>query len=653
MSMEFLHRDTQTESLKKEDELVEVLPETLDKFKEEEDALIMHAGGFLKDLVPEKYKKKATALLAAFSLFAAASSAYAEGDMPTKEQLLSEENIEHTLQENEKDALAPFDWKSVVDKITISVGGKIEEVSGSTGEVIENLEQEDLVKTELYKDLSTVENNEVSNMLINAIYSTDSAKSYFELLSNQKENLDDRQIILLAQRLGGFLNQTYNYDMVESGERVEVSDDAILEAIKNWGMSGVCGNLSTFEMKTLKALGLDAFLQSGSIGGINDIFTGAVAELNGKKQIVYVTYWGEAVPTGTLNIKKAGGIFERAEGSIATFNSFVGNENEVLFPAETLAQEEIKKASGFEKTEEMLAENLEQGKVLNEKGLGIRISPEAKEIKLSSDSIVLSYYNYQNVYNNPYQSLDDLNALQLALKYKGEKFGAEAGVTTVFMNINDLYGNKISQNDIMGRIAMEAVDSYELTKGDFGRIALTVGATIQAGMRLPMDSEIRPVTKGEMGEATVGTRLMFYDTKDNKFYIGADVLGSRQFNDFQNQDFVIKEALQKITIGSTVNVHEATVDLKAVGGLADWGKSLELSGALETKEGINLGVSYETEKSEYETLKPSSEKIGVEAGWKGPKWGFTISGAQTTEQYSGDEKEKSYDIEAKVNILVF
>lgn len=651
--MEFLYKGATTEAFNEKDEAIESLPKNLEELKEKENDLVRHAGGFLTDLVPEKYKMKATALLAAFSLFAVTSSAYAEGNARAEEKLLPEDMIENTLQTSKADEFYPFNWKSIVDKITISVGGKIEEISGPTGEAIENLGYRELVKTELYKDLSAVENYEVGVILSDAIYRTEDAKGYFEFLKNQKENLDDRQIILLAQRLGGLLDETYNYDMLERGERVEVSDDTILQALKEGGAAGICGNLSTFEMKTLKALGMDAFLQAGSVGGGNDVFTGVVADLNGKKQIVYVTFWGEAVPTGTLNIEKAGGIFERAEKSIATFGSYVGNEYELLFPVETTAQKEIKKASGFEKTEETLAENLEQGKIHKENGLEIHISPEMKEIKLSKDSIVLSYYNYQNINNNPYQSLDDLNALQLALRYKGENFGVEAGVTTVFMNINDLYGNKVSQNDIMGRVVMEAVDSYELTKGDFGRTALTIGATLQAGIRLPMDRGIEFLTMGGMTEAALGARLMFYDTKDNKFYIGADVLGRAQISDFQDQELAIKDVLKKLAIGSTVNVYEATVDLKAVGGLADWGTSLELSGAVETKEGITLGATYETEKSAYEILKSSSEKIGVEAGWKGPKWGFTISAAQTVEQYGDAEKEKSYDIEAKVNILAF
>lgn len=640
----------------------------LKEFVEKENALLEKSGGFLMNLAPEKYKKKATALLAAFSLFASASSAFAESGEKeiTKEKLFPENYAAEIAKESEKNEIAPksFNIKKIADNITISIGGKIEKISGPAGEAIDNAGYDDIIKTEFYKNFSGAENNEVVGIFSDSFYGSKDAKSFFEFLNNQKENLDDRQKVLFLQRLGGLLGQTYNYDMLENGERVEVSDEKMYEALRNLyingkaSQTGICGNIHTFLTKTAKSLEMEAWLQSGfqkgttkNTGG-NHIFSGLIAEIDSKKQIVFLNY-NTLIPTGTLDYRDALGVWERHNESVATFNSYVGDENEILFPVETAAQKEIKKSAGFEKTEEMLGKNLERGEIVKEKGLEINISPESKEIKLSKDSIILSYYNYQNVYNNPYQSLNDLNALRLALRHKGEKIGAEAGVTTVFMNINDLYGGNVSQNDIIGRVVLEGMESRELTKGEWGKLVLNAGATLQAGMRLPMDREIEFLTMGAMGEAAGGARLMYYDTKNNKFYIGADVLGRGQMNDFQNQDLIVKEALKKITVGGSVNVYEATVDIKASGGLADWGKSVELSGAVQTKGGYKLGATYETEKSEYETLKPSSEKIGIEAGWRGPKWGFTISGTQTAEQYKGAEQEKSYGIEAKMNILVF
>lgn len=617
-------------------------------------------GGFLMDLVSEKYKKKAAALLAALSIFSIASNAYAESE--NIGQGVNFSSDEFSVAERKENELVPdgFDLKKITDKITIAIGGKIEDVEEPNAEIIKNPWYDYLIHTEFYQGFSGEENNEVSSVFSDAIYRSPDAKTFFESLNVQKENLNDRQKVLFLQRLGNLLEKTYNYDMLEQGDRVEISDEKMYEALKrqyfggNTSQVGICGNLSVFLEKTAKGLGMDAFIQSGAVGSGNDIFTGVVADIGGEKQIIFITYWGEAIPTGTLNLKKATGIFERAHGSITVFNSFVGNEKEMQFPIETMAHEEIEKATGFEKTEEMLAKNLEQGEIIKKEGLEISISPESKEIKLSRDSIILSYYNYQNVYDNPYQSLDELNALQVAVRYKGEKIGAEVGVSTVFMNIKDLYGGNVSQNDIIGRLTLEGMDSREITKGDYGRLVLNVGATLQAGIRLPMDKEIEFLSMGGMGEVASGARLMYFDPHNiGKFYIGADILGRGQMNDFQNQDLIIKEALQKITMGASVNVYEATIDVKAEKGFADWGNSLELSGAIKTSGGFEIGGKYETEKSEYEALKPSSEKIGLEAGWNGPRWGFVVSGFQKTEEYKDAEKERSYGVEAKLNIVAF
>lgn len=286
MSMGFTYGSAMMEALKRKNETVEPLPEDFDTFKEKEDGLVNHVGGFLTDLVPEKYKKKATAILAAFSIFASASSAFAESEEPNIKEKLFPENYAAEMEKGpDKDEIAPkgFDIKKIADKITISLGGRIEEVSEFKGESIPNSFYGDIVLTDFYKGLSVAENNNVSSILSSAIYGPEGAKSYFEFLTSQRENLDDRQKILLAQRLGGLLDPTYNYDMSENGDHVEISANAILQAVKEGGKSGICGNLSTFVMETLKALGMEAFLQSGSAGGTNDVFTGVVAEINGKK----------------------------------------------------------------------------------------------------------------------------------------------------------------------------------------------------------------------------------------------------------------------------------------------------------------------------------------------------------------------------------
>ncbi len=107
----------------------------------------------------------------------------------------------------------------------------------------------------------------------------------------------------------------------------------------------------------------------------------------------------------------------------------------------------------------------------------------------------------------------------------GANIGVGADITTVFMNIKDLYGGNVAQNDMMGRLVLEGMDSQEITKGDYGRIVFNIGATLQAGMRLPMDRDIKFLTIGGMGEVAGGMRLMYFNPNNKgKFYIGTDVL---------------------------------------------------------------------------------------------------------------------------------
>ncbi len=385
-------------------------PEKVDgSFFKKEQLLIKKTEGFLMNLVPDKYKKEATAMLAAFSIFASASSVFAEKGKE-KIDLFPKDSISESIKrEDNKEAADDFEWEKIADKITISVGGKIENISSEpAGEKINSAQYGDIVKTEFYKNFSVEENNELIQVFSDALYKSKDAKSFLEFLDGKKENLDDRQKILFLQNVGILLVKTYNYDMLKKNEHMEISDEKMYEALRDlyvngkMSQTGICGNISVFLEKTAKNLGIDAFIQSGSVGGGNDIFTGVIVEVNGKKQIIFITFWGTVIPTNTLNLEKASGVFERAYKSIATFGSYVGNEKEMQFPIETLAQKEIKKSAGFEKTEEMLGKNLEQGEIVREKGLEINISQEAKEIKLSKENFVLAYYNYQNVKNNPY-----------------------------------------------------------------------------------------------------------------------------------------------------------------------------------------------------------------------------------------------------------
>ena len=188
----------------------------------------------------------------------------------------------------------------------------------------------------------------------------------------------------------------------------------------------------------------------------------------------------------------------------------------------------------------------------------------------------MAYFNFQDFNNNPYQSLEDLNALRGRLNVKSERLGFEADATVVHMNIKDLYGGNVAQDEIITRLAADYIDSHAFTKEDYGKFILNFGATFQGALSLPLDEEIGIGTMSNMSEAGAGMRLIYINPSETgKFYIGAQEMFREQKNDFQNQDPIIKEVAKTFTVGTGVKVNEVQVlNLEAAGSELDWGKKL-------------------------------------------------------------------------------
>lgn len=638
-------------------------------FDKKEAVIQKEAEGFLMRLVPEKFKKEAVGLLAAFSMFTASSAAFAEGfkgEKIDKEKLLPPEQSD-IIKLRDENKIAPFDWKKVVDKIEISAGGEFEKISKFEPDRIKARDYDDMVKSDFYEKFSRDEFNSAILTELGFVFSSYNAKEFFTKLAGQKEGLADEQKALILQYFGKALAKTYNFDMLEKKEYVEVSDDIMFQSIKDLLLNekitktGKCGNIHTFLTRTAESLGMEAWLQSGLQGGggvpqgrSQHTWSGMVVESEGKKQIVFLNY-SDLIPTGTMDYRDAKGIYERYAGAVDAFDSFVGNEKEILFPVESRAQEVIKKAAGFEDASERLEAEIAEGELKKENKLEIKLSPEAKEIKLDKNTFGLAFFNYQDFYNNPYQSLEDLNALRGRLSLRDERVRFEAEATILHMNIKDLYKGSVVQDEVILRLAQDYIDSHKFNKSDYGQFAVNFGATLQAGLRLPIDNKIDMSTIGGMGNTGAGMRLIYINPAETgKFYVGAQEMFRGQLNDFQNQDLIIKEVAKTLTVGAEVKVNEAQiVNLEAAQSELDWGKKLEIKGGLEGGEWRG-GVKYEKAESEYERFVPSSEKISAEVGYKGgPKWGIDVLGSKKTEKYAGAESEDIYGAEVKLKIFLW
>ncbi|PIQ35606.1 MAG: hypothetical protein COV32_02055 [Candidatus Yonathbacteria bacterium CG10_big_fil_rev_8_21_14_0_10_43_136] len=101
--------------------------------------------------------------------------------------------------------------------------------------------------------------------------------------------------------------------MFTADTHVQVLNDSMFNALKdsfdNYGKptvkSGVCGNIHKFLTLTAESMGIEAWIQSGSLQGGAHIWSGMVIGSGEEKQIVFLDE-GMLIPTGTLKIFTVG-----------------------------------------------------------------------------------------------------------------------------------------------------------------------------------------------------------------------------------------------------------------------------------------------------------------------------------------------------------
>lgn len=661
-----------------------------EEFAQEERNLIGKAGDFLVSLVPEKYLKKSTAFLAAFTVFAAASSDVFGGEKKEIQEGLFPENQLSDVFKSDQNNIAPFDWKNIADKIEIAISGNIPEKlqTDYQGELVVGEKLDVLKYSNFYKNISESEYKSSNNIFAESLKVSENANDFFHKLKSDSITLSDKQKILVLRNIGRELSKTINTDMLESGERIEISDDAMFDGMKNGYLTsdqiikiGICGNIHTFLVKVAESIGMEAWLQSArlgsALGNANHIISGMIVNSGSKKEIVFINY-DSIIPTGTMDYKEAIGVLERYMGAIGIFNSFVGNTAEVLFPVKSRGQEIIEKAAGIEDVNERIDKKLSEKE--NDKksdNLTIEISPDIKQIKLNKNFIGLTYFNYNDFENNPYQSLNDLNALRGRLSLQGERFGFEADATILHMNIKEIYsgastqeginvnygdetlgskGGVWTQDSVIIRLAADYMNSQNLTKSQFNHLKLNWGATIQAAVLAPIEhySKMNRLTTSAQSEFTQGVRIIYANPEEtDKVYFGVSESFRAQASDAQNQNLIIKEAAKNFVLGSEVKALEGKVNLESAFSQMEWGEKIKIKSEVLGKK-FSVGAEYEKSKSNYERFIPSGEKITVQAGYKtGPKGEINIVGFKKTEKYADAKESDDYGAEVKLRIILW
>jgi len=682
---------------------VEQGPEEI--YETKESSLMKNLSGFLENLSFEQLKTKAARALTAFSLVMGASSAFAQESKeqplvpPAQSQAVNNEtpdseNIDGAAilelqkveeKKQEKNEVAPFDWRSMVKKFEISAGTDIETPKFFSPQVVQRFVYGygNMDGSSFYRGMSEKSYFDAEIAYGNGINLSPDANSFFSSLSSQQEKLNSQQKVLLLQESGMRLLNGYDYDMFSRNEHVSIDSNRMFNGIKGQYQTGqveklgMCGNIHTFLTEQAEALGLPAWLQSGRTKTANHVWTGLITEVNGKKQIGFLNY-NEFIPAGTLDYRDALGVWERYQSAIGTFDSYVGNEKKVLFPVKSRAQETIEHAAGIEDGTKRLDSHIGAGKIeAAENGLAVTLSPEITELKLNTDSFALSVFHFTDLKNNPYQSLEALTALSGEYHHKGKNLGFEIGTTILHLNTKDLHGGSEATNEIIARLAAEYIKEKQLTVGDYGKFLLDFGATFEAAARLPLNKSLFPLLPGTENalsklpggskiDLSVGTaeshfstanRLVYLDPNHiGKFYVGASQDFRVQIDDFQQQNFVLKKVADNFNIGAELKVHEGTIlNLEAQKSNLDWGNSLSVKGGV-TSEKLKGEISYKKSDSKYEMLVPSSTTLEATVGYqgdtdqKGPKWRMDIYGAQTTNRYQHAEKTNTYNVGIKFTI---
>lgn len=569
----------------------------------------------------ERLRGKGTVAAAAFSAFLCVSNAFAE----QKELDLTDSA-----------------------SITLSLGGTTEKTPDFNPEMVKYYNAA-VLDSDFYKGLTMPETKDSADKLILMINGSATASEFFNNLREQNDDLNDLQKTLFLQRLGALLAKTYNYDMLANDNHVKVSDEAMFLGLKLNTPTGLCGNIHTFMVRAAEELGVEAWLQSGNWRDSRHVWMGMTAGSGDDKQIVFINY-GDIIPTGTLNYRDALGIAERYTGNIIDMFEVVSDKDQVLFPVKSRAFDIVERASNMEDTADRLQRELSQAEKPEKSNFEIKINPDTQEIKLDNDTLGFAIFNFQDTYGNPYQSLKDLKALRgsMHIPFPGESLNFDADVTIMHMNIKDMDDGTAARDLVIGRLAADYIKSHNLTKTEYGDLLLNWGTTLQeAIIKQTNDLEMLP-------EGTAGARMIYVSPTDkNKFYIGAAMDARMQESNIQVQGVVLHEVAKTFNIGAAIKVNEATVvNLEASESKTEWGDRSKIVGGLKS-DSWSAEARYEKDLSKQERFIPSAEKIGVEAGYRGPKYKVDILGFQNMEKYKDDRPKSALGAEVKLTIFLW
>lgn len=587
-----------------------------------------------------KDKPKKLSKAVALMLLLRAGTAFAEANMerPGMRDTSEPQRLGEIL-----DASPQFNWKKFIKNVEISYG--MEEKSNDK----DDFEVAEGVWGDFYEKMDTDEYNGIKKIFDESIQNLNSVKEYFDVLEKGSEKFNDLQKLHYIQRIGKALGSTYNYDMLDDKDSVKVSDDDMFKSLKSYFAdetieSGICGNIHTFMAKIARKMGIESWTQNDMTEEGGHIFMGGMAELDGNKQIVFCDY-DDVIPTNTLNYQKALGVAERYHRSVTMFQSIVSNPDSTGMFIKSLATEKMEEAAGIVEPERRFDDLMGENEIQDNEGLKIELTNETKKIEFSKDSIGLSFYDYRNS-GNPYNSLESLQSAKLGFNDKD----FEANLSVLHLNINDLNNKTLSQTEIIGEVFGSYLKNIKLNKGEYEKLKLKLGATIDNVIGYSLESKQFDV-KGEFG---AGAQLVYVDPSEaGKFWVGAEIVGRYQKSDMQKQDLIVQNTLQRFKAGGEVEVQEGIIaNLEGSYGKVPWGDKIGLKAGGKINN-LKIEAAVEKQRSEQKRFFPDQEKISAEIGYKTPIGEIDIYGALETEEYKDAKEEKKWEAGLKYRIVLW
>lgn len=632
-----------------------------------EQSLLAEGGAKLIEVIKKGGAEKARAFAAALVFF----SGTTPGAEPDTLRAQSETPSYEMVQENQNPSPAhdfegitlPFDWRDMVEKLTARESKEDEARVETISMPQESYIGDSVMSSSFYKNISPLEYGQSLHATTQAVLRSGGKEAGYNLFVDtlKDANLNEQQKLISLQRIGSVLLETYNTDMLKDGQYVKISEEDMLVGVqeyyrkKPWEKTqptGICGNIETFLTKTANELGVDAWLQSGIVGGENPaghVWAGLVAkDAEGVGQIAFLNY-GTLIPTGTMDYRLALGIMERYHKDVALFDSYIGTTERVLAPIQSIAQETIASASGLGDSATELENRLNGNPEPERTPEGVSMSEKETTITFSGDTLGFSFRHMEDS-ENPYQAIQNMDAVRASVRFGNKYMGGTAEATLLNMSLKDIGKGVFSQDEIIKHLERHFINEHSFTEKNLGEFVIRYGATIETGMRHILDSTLPTLMNTETSK---GVSLLFTDpNKVGTFYIGALDTANTQKSDFQTQKILTEKLSETLYTGANITVREGTIlNLEHRATDLNYGEKKEIKAGITERDAF-ARVQTEQTVSDIPYAVPSTEKITAEAGFnfgKSPRTEILVFGtSEETEYNTASDKKQAVGIKLRM-----